>query len=133
MEEFGEIAMKTSTFLVSAAILGGASLIIAAPASARVEWSVNLGGGGYYLPPMYARPMPYYAAPVPVPAPVYVQPPYPQPVYVQPSYAQPVYVQPYVYGGYYPAPRYIAPPVYYHRGFRHEHRYEHRYDGHHRH
>jgi hypothetical protein len=111
------IIMKTSHFLATAALVAGTALTATAPAIAGANWSVNVGVGGYYPPPVYAAPAPYYAPPV-----VVTPPP---PVYVQPPYPQPVYTQPYVYGGgYYPAPRYIAPPVYYYRGgYRHYHDY----------
>jgi hypothetical protein len=110
------LIMKKSLSLAALLAAAGAAFGIAAPAHAGTHWSVNVGVGGFYPPAVYAPPAPYsYYAPPPViaPAPVYVQP-----------YPQPVYVRPYVYGGgYYPAPRYIAPPVYYHRGYRHYREY----------
>lgn len=106
--------MKKSLSLTTALLAGAAIFGVAGSAVAGTHWSVNVGVGGFYPPAVYAPPAPYYAPPpVIAPAPVYVQP-----------YPQPVYVRPYVYGGgYYPAPRYIAPPVYYHRGHRHYHDY----------
>jgi hypothetical protein len=104
MKKFVVVALSTLTV--------GFALTAAAPASARVNWSVNVGVGGYggyggygyYPPPVVYAPRPYYPAPPVVysPAPVYVQPAYGQPVYQQPYYPAPVYVQPAQYN----------PPVY---------------------
>jgi hypothetical protein len=108
--------MKKFLFIASATLSAIAAFSAAHPAFAGTNWSVNVGVGGIYPPAVYAPvPAPYYAPP-PVVAPV--------PVYVQPPYPQPIYVRPYVYGGsYYPAPRYIAPPPVYYRGYHHHHGY----------
>lgn len=98
-----EPIMKKSLVLVASFLTAGIALTAAAPASARVNWSVNVGVGGYgyYPPPVAYAPRAYYPAPPAVyaPAPVYVQP-----IYQQPAYAPPVYVQP---AQYYSAPVYI--------------------------
>jgi hypothetical protein len=63
--------MNTKFKIAAILAIGGTVAFAAAPAMARVNVDLNIGGPGVYYP-----------------APVYVQP---QPVYVQP---QPVYVQP---------------------------------------
>jgi hypothetical protein len=85
-----------------------ATLMVAAPAMARVNVDVHIG-----VPGVYVQPAPVYVEPQPV----YVQP---QPVYVQP---QPVYVQPY--------PVYVYPrPVHVHPQHSHGVRPGHFRDGH---
>jgi hypothetical protein len=78
---------------IAALIAGGALMLSATSAMARVDVDVNIGVPGIFVPPapVYVQPQPVYVQPRPVyvePRPVYVEP---RPVYVEP---RPVYVQP---------------------------------------
>jgi hypothetical protein len=117
--------MKKSLVFAISFLTAGIAMTAAAPASARVNWSVNVGVGGYgyYPPPVVYAPRPYYPPPpvIYAPAPVYGQPIYQQPVYAPPVYVQPAqYYSPPVYIQNQPGPYYVAPPVYrgYQRGYR---------------
>jgi hypothetical protein len=74
--------MKTFLKAAAVAAIGATVMFSAAPAMARVNVDLNIGGPAVVYPaPVYVQPQPVYVQPQPV----YVQP---RPVYVQPA---PVY------------------------------------------
>ena len=77
--------MKNATRIIVLGLIAGIGLLFsAAPAAARVDWSINIGVPAYYPPPVYYAPPPVAYAP----APVYVRP-VPRVVYVAPRYYPP--------------------------------------------
>lgn len=95
--------------MIAAGLIAGVGVVWTAPAEAHgdVQWSMSIGGGGYYQPPgvtVYPQPQYPYGAPPSAFAPppvIYYNYTMPQPVY-QYYYPQPsarLNVNPYGYQG----------------------------------